>query len=89
MLVEAMAQFAGGLAFHETSGPGFFTGIDRCEVTRPIEPGDLVEIAVTLEADFGGTFRFRGTGTIAGLECIRGTFYLATASVEDRPDAKT
>ncbi|HEX2122644.1 MAG TPA: hypothetical protein VHL59_13475 [Thermoanaerobaculia bacterium] len=77
MLVEAMAQFAGGLAFREQ---GFFTGIEDCELLRAIEPGDVVAISVTLEAEFGGTFRFHGTGSIDGVEVIRGRFYLAGAA---------
>ena len=76
MVVEAMAQFAGGLVFENQ---GFFSGIDSCEVLRPIEPGDAVEITVNLEADFGGTFRFSGTGRIDGVEAVRGRFYLARA----------
>jgi 3-hydroxymyristoyl/3-hydroxydecanoyl-(acyl carrier protein) dehydratase len=76
MLVEAMAQFAGGLAFHER-GHGMLTGIESCEVKRAITAGDAVLIHVTLEADFGGTYRFSGTASIDGLECGRGRFYLA------------
>jgi len=76
MLVEAMAQFAGGLAFR-TQGQGFLTGIDRCEVTRAIEPGDSVSVLVTLEAGFGGIFKFSGTASIDGVEVARGRFYLA------------
>jgi len=76
MVVEAMAQFAGGLVFREQ---GFFTGIDRCEVLRAIEPGDVVAIAVTLEVEFGGTYRFSGTGTIDGVDAVRGRFYLSGA----------
>ena len=83
MVAEAMAQLAGGLAFHETHGPGFLTGINGCEIDRPIEVGDVVTFVVTLEAQFGGVFRFRGTGSVAGLECARGRFYLAA------PDAQT
>lgn len=83
MLVEAMAQLAGGLAFHETRGHGFITGIDRCETERQIAPGDLIEIVVTLEASFGGTFRFNATASIGGLQCGSGRFYLAS------PDAQT
>jgi 3-hydroxymyristoyl/3-hydroxydecanoyl-(acyl carrier protein) dehydratase len=79
MVIEAMAQFAGGLAFHDSHGPGFLTGIDRCEVDRPILAGDIVEITVTLDAEFGGTYRFDGRGSLAGLECVRGRFYLAAA----------
>lgn len=76
MLVEAMAQFAGGLTFKE--GHGFLTGVDRCEVLRVLEPGDAVEISVTLEVAFGGTYRFSGTGRIGGVEVARGRFYLAS-----------
>lgn len=76
MLVEAMAQLAGGLVFENQ---GFFTGIDGCEVLVQIAPGDRVDLTVTLEAEFGGTFRFRGSGRIAGVEAVRGRFYLAGA----------
>ncbi len=48
MLVEAMAQCAGGLAFHETRGHGLLTGIDGCVISRPIVAGDVVTIRVTL-----------------------------------------
>jgi len=82
MLVEAMAQFAGGLAFH-ARGHGFLTGVESCVVSRAIIPGDVITIEVTLETDFGGIFRFSGTATIDGLECGRGRFYLAS------PDAQT
>ena len=74
MLLEAMAQFAGGLVFKEQ---GFFTGADRCTIDRAIEPGDLVAIRVTLDAEFGGTFRFSGTGQLDGVEVARARFYLA------------
>lgn len=74
MAVEAMAQFAGGLVFEEQ---GFFSGIDRCELVRQPEVGDVLVCTVTLEADFGGTFRFSGIGRIAGVEAVRGRFYLS------------
>ena len=76
MLVEAMAQFAGGLVFEHQ---GFFTGIDGCEVVHPVQIGDRVEMTVLLEAAFGGTFRFSGSGHVAGVEVVRGRFYLAGA----------
>jgi 3-hydroxymyristoyl/3-hydroxydecanoyl-(acyl carrier protein) dehydratase len=82
MAVEAMAQLGGGLAFTESRAHGFLTGIDGCEVDRPIEPGDVIRFVVTLDADFGGTFRFTGSGLVDGVEVIRGRFYLAS------PDAQ-
>jgi len=74
MLIEAMAQFAGGLVF---DAQGFLSGIDNCEITRAIEPGDVVIVNVSVEADFGRIFRFSGTATIDGVEVARGRFYLA------------
>ena len=75
MVVEAMAQLAGGLVFDQQ---GFLTGMDGCEVDRAIEPGDVVRFVVALEASFGGTFRFGGRGFVDGVEVVRGRFYLAT-----------
>lgn len=74
MAVEAMAQFAGGLVFSEQ---GFFSGLDRCELVRQLEPGDVMVCTITLEADFGGLFRFSGTGHVDGVEAVRGRFYLS------------
>jgi 3-hydroxymyristoyl/3-hydroxydecanoyl-(acyl carrier protein) dehydratase len=77
MAVEAMAQLGGGLAFANSFSHAFLTGIDRCEIDRAIGAGDVIRFVVTLDADFGGTFRFSGTGAIDGVEVIRGRFYLA------------
>ena len=77
MAVEAMAQFAGGLVLREQ---GFLTGIDRCELLREIVPGDVMVCTVTLEAEFGGTFRFSGVGQVDGVDAVRGRFYLAQSA---------
>jgi len=79
MAVEAMAQLGGGLAFAESHARGFLTGLDGCEVDRAIVVGDVIRFVVTLDADFGGTFRFTGRGLIDGVEVIRGRFYLASS----------
>jgi 3-hydroxymyristoyl/3-hydroxydecanoyl-(acyl carrier protein) dehydratase len=78
MLGEAMAQLAGGLAFHAAPGRhGFLSGIDRFELDRGVDAGDVVRIVVRLEAELGGLFRFAATGTLDGVEVARGRFYLA------------
>ncbi len=77
MLVEAMAQLGGGLVFR--GAPGMLTGIDECVVDRSIGPGEVIHFLVRLEATFGNTYRFTATGSIGGLECVRGRFYLASA----------
>ncbi len=79
MAIEAMAQFAGGLVLESQ---GFLTGIDRCEVLREIEPGDVLFCTIALEAEFGGTFRFSGSGRVDGVEVVRGRFYLASGTAK-------
>ncbi|MDP9193468.1 MAG: hypothetical protein M3P06_17385 [Acidobacteriota bacterium] len=81
MAIEAMAQFAGGLVLE---AQGFLTGIDRCEVLREIVAGDVMVCVISLEAEFGGTFRFSGTGQIDGVDAVRGRFYLARQRAEGR-----
>jgi 3-hydroxymyristoyl/3-hydroxydecanoyl-(acyl carrier protein) dehydratase len=83
MAVEAMAQLGGGLAFADSNSHAFLSGIDGCEVDRVIDPGDVIRFVVTLDANFGGMFRFTGSGAIDGVEVIRGRFYLAS------PDAQS
>jgi len=84
MLVESMAQLGGGLAFRENRGHGFLTGIDRCDVAGMLEPGDVVDVVVTLEAEFGGIFRFSGTASVDGIERGRARFYLAAPDAQSR-----
>jgi len=79
MAVEAMAQFAGGLVL---DAQGYLTGIDRCEVLRELVAGDVLVCTVELEAEFGGTFRFTGTGRVEGVDAVRGRFYLASANAQ-------
>jgi hypothetical protein len=79
MLLEAMAQLAGGLAFRDSARPGFLSGIDECEIERPVRPGDVVKLTVKLDGNFAGTYRFSGTGSVNGLPCIRGRLYLASS----------
>jgi hypothetical protein len=82
MVLEAMAQVAGGLAFQGSRAHGFLTGVDHWEIDRSIEPGEVVTLVVTLDVSFGGTYRFSGRGTIGGVECVRGRFYLAGPNEE-------
>lgn len=77
MLVEAMAQFGGGLVF-DPARHGFVSGVDRCVIQRPLTAGDLVTVQVTLDAEFGGMFRFSGRATVDGVEIARARFYLAS-----------
>lgn len=77
MLVEAMAQFGGGLALREQ---GMLSGVDDCTIDRLPEVGDVVRIEVVYDAAFGALHRFRGVARIGGVEIGRARFYLAAPS---------
>ncbi|HXI11408.1 MAG TPA: hypothetical protein VNM92_02020 [Thermoanaerobaculia bacterium] len=78
MVIEAMAQIAGGLAFRDRPGHGYLSAIDDASIDGPLESGESLELKVEMEANFGGIFRFRGRAFRAGSECARAKFYLAT-----------
>ena len=84
MLIEAMAQFGGALVF-DPARHGFVSGIDRCQIDRPIAAGDRVDIHVTLDAEFGSIFRFTGSGSVDGVEIARARFYLASNAESETP----
>jgi len=81
-LAEAMAQLAGGLVF-DAAQHGFLSGIDRFVLDRAPAVGEIVHIAVHLDAELGGLFRFTATGAIDGVEVARGRFYLAGPNHEN------
>lgn len=76
MLVEAMAQIAGSLVF-SGGGHGYLSAIDEYTTSGAIGAGDVFFLHVTLDATFGGIFRFSGVALREGLEFARAKFYLA------------
>jgi 3-hydroxyacyl-[acyl-carrier-protein] dehydratase len=64
MIIEALAQTAGILAF-VTAGiiPNdttrfYFVGIDKARFRKPVEPGDQLILTAQLERSFKGIWRF-------------------------------
>ena len=64
MIIEALAQTAGILAF-VTAGtvPNeesrfYFVGIDKARFRKPVEPGDQLILSAQLERSFKGIWRF-------------------------------
>jgi 3-hydroxyacyl-[acyl-carrier-protein] dehydratase len=64
MIIEALAQTAGILAF-VTAGiiPNdttrfYFVGIDKARFRKPVEPGDQLLLTAQLERSFKGIWRF-------------------------------
>jgi len=81
-LAEAMAQLAGGLVF-EAARHGWLSGIDDLVIDRAPAVGDIVHIAVRLDAELGGLFRFSARGSIDGVDIARGRFTLAAPAHEN------
>ena len=81
-VAEAMAQLAGGLVF-ESARHGWLSGIDDLAIDRAPAVGDIVHIAVRLDAELGGLFRFSARGSIDGVDIARGRFTLAAPAHEN------
>jgi hypothetical protein len=81
-LAEAMAQLAGGLVF-DPEQRGFLSGIDALLIDRAPVVGEIVRIAVRLDAELGGLYRFTARGAIEGVEIARGRFTLAARAHEN------
>ena len=64
MIIEALAQTAGILAFitagviPDENTRFYFVGIDKARFRKPVEPGDQLVLTATLERAFKGIWKF-------------------------------
>lgn len=72
LIVEALAQAAGILSF-KTMGTSanaesvyFFVGIDNCRFKRPVVPGDILLLNVTIERQSRLMWKYKATATVDG-----------------------
>ncbi|MFA6958009.1 MAG: hypothetical protein WC538_19240 [Thermoanaerobaculia bacterium] len=77
MVIEAMAQTAGVLAFRGSSEPGFLSAIDEARVERALFGGESFRLEVRLVKSFGRIHRFDGVAFDGSVEFARARFYLA------------
>jgi 3-hydroxyacyl-[acyl-carrier-protein] dehydratase len=87
MIIEALAQAAGVLAF-KTAGvvPDietrfYFVAIDNARFRKPVEPGDQLVLKVTLKRAFKGIWKFHGVAEVDGAE-------VASAEIMVAPETK-
>jgi len=70
LMLEAMAQAAGLLAFADESterDPNsviYFAGIDAARFKRPVEPGDQLIMEVEVLRHKAGIYKFKGTARV-------------------------
>lgn len=83
MIIEALAQAAGILAFVSAdvypneNSRFFFAGIDKARFRRPVEPGDQLILNVTLERNLKGICRVSSSATVDGIEAASADMLLA------------
>jgi 3-hydroxyacyl-[acyl-carrier-protein] dehydratase len=70
LIIEALAQTAGILSF-KTMGTAssqdsvyFFVGIDNCRFKRPVIPGDVLTLRVSIERQSRLLWKYHGTATV-------------------------
>jgi 3-hydroxyacyl-[acyl-carrier-protein] dehydratase len=83
MIIEALAQTAGILAF-VTAGivPNeatrfYFVGIDKARFRKPVEPGDQLLLSAQLERSFKGIWRFSTVALVGQDEVAHAEMMLA------------
>jgi 3-hydroxyacyl-[acyl-carrier-protein] dehydratase len=83
MIVEALAQTAGILAFvtagvvpdHETKF--YFVGIDKARFRKPVEPGDQLVLTAKLERSLKGIWRFSTAALVGDNEVAQADMMVA------------
>ena len=87
MIIEALAQAAGILAFKtakvvpDKETRFYFVAIDNARFRRPVEPGDQLHLKVTLKRAFKGIWKFHGSAEVDGVE-------VASAEIMVAPETK-
>jgi 3-hydroxyacyl-[acyl-carrier-protein] dehydratase len=87
MIVEALAQAAGILAFRtvgvipDTDTRFYFVAIDNARFRKPVEPGDQLILKANLKRTFKGIWKFHGVAEVDGKE-------VASAEIMVAPETK-
>ena len=87
MIIEALAQAAGLLAFlsadeiPDNNTRFYFVGIDKARFRKPVEPGDQLMLKCTLKRAFKGIWKFDCLAEVDGAE-------VASAEIMVAPETK-
>lgn len=84
LIIEAMAQVAGLLAFRSGATVGksvYFMSIEKAKFRRPVVPGDQLRLEIHVLQQRGNVWRFSGNATVEGKVAAESEF---TAMVTDR-----
>ena len=85
LIVEAMAQVAGVLAFRSgiegDSKSVYFMSIEKAKFRRPVVPGDQLRFEIKVLQQRGSVWKFSGSATVDGKVASEADF---TAMLTDR-----
>jgi len=88
LIIEAMAQVAGVMAFTsgvEGSGSVYFMSIENAKFRRPVVPGDQIRMEIKVVKQRGNVWKFSGTAHVEDKVVSEAEF---TAMVSAREIAK-
>jgi 3-hydroxyacyl-[acyl-carrier-protein] dehydratase len=83
MIIEALAQTAGILAFltagvmPDENTRFYFVGIDKARFRKPVEPGDQIVLTATLERAFKGIWKFSTSALVDNAEVAHAEMMVA------------
>lgn len=89
LILEAMAQATGILAFRTTSSQPadgtiyYFVGIDHARFKRPVEPGDQVLLEVKLQRNVRNIWRFDAEAKVGSELVASADIMCASKDIED------
>ena len=87
LIIEAMAQAAGLLAFEamgadkDDNSVIYFVGIDNARFKRPVEPGDQLILDVSIERQKAGIYKFKGVTRVDGQVACEADFMCTVRTV--------
>jgi len=67
LIIEAMAQVAGVLAFQSGAAPGksvYFMSIEKAKFRKPVVPGDQIKLEVNILQHRGNVWKFSGNAIV-------------------------
>jgi 3-hydroxyacyl-[acyl-carrier-protein] dehydratase len=84
LMIEAMAQVAGLLAFRSGATVGksvYFMSIEKAKFRKPVVPGDQLKLEVTILQQRGNVWKFSGNASVEDKVAAEAEF---TAMVTDK-----
>src|SRR3984957_1082276 len=91
MIIEALAQAAGILAFKpvkvvpDSETRFYFVAIDNARFRKPVEPGDQPMLKATLKRAFKGIWKFHGLAEVDGVEVASAEIMVAPETKAPKP----